>query len=465
MHPTSTSSAQAPSPQDPLDRGRFLFLIASLCAVFLIIGSSLLASASESKEDGEDSLNKYMSVFTEVLSLVDNVYVDETAPDHLIEGAFEGAMEALGPFAVYIPEGEMESFETVRTVGGARSGLTLLKDQGVLWVLAVAEGSPAEDAGMKNGDIISKIGDDMTREMSMLGVLSTFAQDLGTEVKVEVIRSGRRFRISFQLAEFPPPGVVLEAHRGVPVLRIASFHQEAVSSVYQSLAGLEGEAGRFLDLSVEGEMVLDLRGVAGGEESAAYEIAGYFTQGKLGSLLSRDEVVTEYAEEEEPAWQGNFTILVDRSTQGPAEILATILKQNHEARIVGERSYGYSGRLEVLALPSGGGVQLTDAYFTGPDLVPLRESLEPDIWARNLPAGTGEEEEESTTEETATEGNTDAESAPASEDTEEDTEEDSEENSEENSEEDDPTMDNVLERALDAILEPDDEDEEAAVAA
>ena len=130
-------------------------------------------------------------------------------------------------------------------------------------------------------------------------------------------------------------------------------------------------------------MVVDLRGVAGGSADAAYGVAGLFTSGELGKLIGRDQTIQSYDGGETPLWQGKLVVLVDRGTQGASEILVAVLKQSLEAALIGEGTFGHSGQSEVVSLSNGGRVQLTSAFFTGPDGEALSASQKVDVRVRS----------------------------------------------------------------------------------
>ena len=86
-----------------MTRGRLIFIFASLLTVSLVIsGTMWAATSSRQGDDGNDSLYKYLSVFTEVLGLVQRAYVDQTEIEILMAGAFEGTADALDPFSLYV---------------------------------------------------------------------------------------------------------------------------------------------------------------------------------------------------------------------------------------------------------------------------------------------------------------------------------------------------------------------------
>jgi len=365
-----------------MNRSRSIFLAVSLTTVFFVVGGSMWAStAARQPDDGSDSLYKYLSVFTEVLNLVDRAYVDETDPDVLLAGAFEGAVDALDPFSLYVPADDLATYEATRKIGTERSGLMLLKERGVAYVAAIEKDSPAAKAGLETGDIVSGIQGEATRPMPLYRIHALLAGPIGTKIEVERIHRGSKQKLAFELAEFPPAGVELEVKQGIAVMTIGSIHESTPADVALALENLASGDG-LEGLETKDELLIDLRDVGGGNQRAAYRVAGLFHPGELGVLAKRDEVVETFAVAGAPRWQGRLVVLIDRSTQGAAEIVATVLHQTVGAVLVGVPSFGHSGRQSLVELSNGGRLQLTDAFFTGPDRKPIRGSLEPDVLVR-----------------------------------------------------------------------------------
>lgn len=375
-----------------LTRGRLAFIFVSFLAVLLVVAGTMSAKSNRDQDDGTDSPYKYLSVFMDVFSLVSKAYVDEPEGDQLMAGAFEGTIDALDPFSLYIPADYVDTYQKAREVGSRRSGLVLLKERGVAYVVAVEKGSPAAEAGIEMGDILSEIDGRRTRQTPLFELMEILARPAGTEIAVERLRQGQKATLSFELADYQPPGVVLQARRGVAVLKIPAFFDGTVRSVEQSLQTIAKGAEGLPGLEITDKLVIDLRGVAGGVESAAYDAAALFADGELGALLRRDESLSSF-EGAEPTWTGEVVLLTDRGTQGAAEVFASVLHQALDARLVGNRTFGHSGRHVLVELSDGGRLQLTDAFYTGPDLEPINESLEPDVRVRTWAMDDSEDEE------------------------------------------------------------------------
>lgn len=356
-----------------MSRSRVFFFILSAILVFPLLAATLLRAADTNTANQEDdSLYKYLAVFSEALGLVRQAYVDEPDMDTLMAGALDGTTDALDPFSIYVPASEINEYLRASAVGKRHTGLTLLKERGIAYVVAVEKGSPADTAGVKPGDIVAKVGTRTTRTMPLWEIQEQLAGQPGTKLPMELIRVGETVKASLELKPFDAPPVSLEEVEGVTLLRISTFDDKTVGAVRDALARNAGKANK-------DKLLIDLRGVSSGNPEQAYTAAKLFTSGDLGALKRRAEELQSFRGEDRPVWQGKMVVLVDRGTLGAAEVFATVLRQKEVAELVGERTFGHAGRQGSAELSSGGRLLFTEAFYTGPDKKPLNEGLKPDL--------------------------------------------------------------------------------------
>ena len=127
------------------------------------------------------------------------------------------------------------------------------------------------------------------------------------------------------------------------------------------------------------KVLIDARGVAGGDAGVAFAMADLFVEGSLGELRTRDEATVHYQGQTTPIWQGKTVILVDSGTQGAGEIFSTVMRQLADSQLVGRSTFGLAGRQRMISLSDGSQVLLTDAFYSGPDGEPINQSLVPDL--------------------------------------------------------------------------------------
>jgi carboxyl-terminal processing protease len=267
----------------------------------------------------------------------------------------------------------------------------VLKERGVAYVVAVDAESPAAQAGIQRGDIVSKIGSadqasESSRDLPLWRIRELLSGEPGQKLELELVRQGEAIEAHLTLATYPALKASLREIGGVTVVQLPSFSTQAQRSLDEALAQAR---------STNRPLLIDLRGVAGDDPEQGFEVAKRFAQGELGKLSSRDAVLETYRSDSEPAWAApSIAVLIDRGSQGAAEVLASVLHQRAGALLLGEESYGHAGRTTRVNLSSGAFLELTDAFYAGPDGVLLTESLEPDFEVEGIRFATGEDAEE-----------------------------------------------------------------------
>jgi carboxyl-terminal processing protease len=351
-----------------MNRSRLTFLLISMVVMIPIVTGTLMA---RSESEGDDSLFKYLSVFQDVLRLVRQAYVEEISVDALMEGALDGTSDALDPFSTFIPAARVDGYRDVMRLGPARSGMVIAKDRGIVYVVGVAAGSPAESAGVERGDILTSIGGRPTRPTPLWRIQQLLARQPGTMMELELLREGVPSTVDLELGQFDTAPLEMRQENDVAVLSLPTLAE----------GDLVALRGRLSQLGAEGKtkLLLDLRQTMASDPEVAYEAARLFVQGDLGSLTQGDEVIESFRSEMDPVWSGELVVLVGRGSVGASEVLASVLKEAAGATLVGQTSFGHAGRLSLIPLSSGAHMLLTDAFYTGPDGEPLREGITPDI--------------------------------------------------------------------------------------
>lgn len=367
----------------PMNRSRSLFLSLSL-ALLLPIATGVLWSAvsTDAPDDGDDSLYKYLAIFSEVFGLVRNNYVDPTAPDELLAGALEGVGDALDPFSALVPEGQQAEYERGLALAQKRSGLVLVKDHGIAYVLSVGEGSPAAVAGIERGDVLAELGGADTRDVPTWQLQRRLAGEPGESIVARIVRQGEPSLKTVVLGDYAPPAPRVEESRGVPILRLARVEPGDAERVRALLAPLARAP----------KLLIDLQGVGGGSAEEAFAIAGLFARGELGRLEEKDGTAREFNSETPPVWTGELAVTVDGATYGATEILAAALEKRAGAHLVGLKTFGWAGERRYVDLTGGARLHLTTAFYQGPDGTPIAGGLAPGVLVDDLPRGFGDTE-------------------------------------------------------------------------
>lgn len=350
-----------------MNRSRLTFLALSLLVMLPLVSGALLARGDD---EGDDSLYKYLSVFQDVLRLVRQTYVEDVSVEQLMEGALDGTSDALDPFSTFVPADQVEAYRRALDVGPARSGMVVAKDRGILYLLSVASGSPAAEAGLLRGDIVTAIGAESTRPMPLWRAQQILAGEPGTVVDLNLLRDGAVSEASLTLGPFDSELVRVGERQGIPVLEIVSLGAETTTAVRSVLAELEEGTSRLL---------IDLRETVDADVESAYAVGELFASGELGRLTSSEGTEASFVTSGEPIFDGDLVVLIGNGTLGGAEVLASILRSSAGATLVGETSFGHAARLRLIPLSSGAHLRLSDAFYSGPSAEPIVEGLEPDV--------------------------------------------------------------------------------------
>lgn len=352
-----------------MNRSRLTFLLLSLVVVLPLVSGALLA---RSESEGDDSLFKYLSVFQDVLRLVKQAYVEQVSVDELMDGALDGAGDALDPFSTFVPVDRVDDYLEVLETGSRHSGVVLAKDRGVVYVISVSEGSPGAEAGLERGDIVTAIGGESTRSVPLWRIQWILAGEPGDVVDMSLLRDGVPSEVELTLGTYDPLLVDLVEHDGVPVLRIMVLGEATGAAIRSALGTIEPHS------EVSG-LLIDLRETVSDDTESAYAAAQIFAGGELGTLTSHEGVIRTFLAEGDPIWRGDLVVLLGRGSIGAAEVMASVLQESAGATLVGQTSFGYAGRLTLMPLSTGAHVLLTDAFYSGPNGEPIVEGLTPDV--------------------------------------------------------------------------------------
>ena len=373
---TSNSNPSPPPAADPQRSRRRFLAISVLVMLPLVAGVLWSAGESAEKEPDPDALYRYLTIFSETVNLVRQAYVEPNDLSTLVAGAMEGSTDALDPYSIYVPAAVSEAEVAALLPGSRHSGLTLLKDRGVAYVAGVEAGSAAAAAGIENGDILSRIAGRTTRQMPIWEIQRALVPADGRKIALEVVRRGETKAIELPLTESTPPAPTLAPEQGFPMLRMVRLDGEAVETVRHLLEQATAASSA--------KLLVDLRGVAGGDPAAAFAIGGLFAQGELGSLREKESVLRSFSSATAPVYRGEIVVLVDGYTAGAAEILAAVLQQKAAAKLAGVPTFGWAGERSKVPLDGGARLVLTTAFFAGPDGKALSQHLAPDLLVDDL---------------------------------------------------------------------------------
>jgi len=337
----------------------------------LIVAYGLVGGLMDRVSAGDDTYRE-LSIFTSVLEKVRDDYVEEPDMDKALKGALHGMMEALDPFSSFVDSVTYEALQAEANEAGV--GITVSKRYGYVYVVSVAEGSPAALGGLRSGDLIESIDGAPSALMSLWEAQKRLSGPDGSEVRLRVLRSRATGpqELTLTRASLEPLEVgarIVENNLGV--LAIPHFKNGVADLVRSKLKMLRsrGVAG----------LVVDVRGSAAGEVEEAVFVADQFCKQDAVILTVRKngEDVQTFVSENGPVVEDiPIVVLVDGGTSGAGEVFAAALQDNEVAELVGQRTNGLGSLQERFELEDGSVLFVSTRMFYRPSGEPIQgESL------------------------------------------------------------------------------------------
>ena len=343
---------------------RQLFVIAT--AVIFAAGTLPASAASSRPYD-------VVEQFAEVLSVIEEAYVEPPARDKLGEGAIAGMVGALDPHSAYMPPEQYEDFRQDTSGQFAGIGVEVDLRNGQVVIIAPIAGSPAELAGLAAGDRILMVDGVALDSLPLTEIVHRMRGVKGTPVRLLIRRSGQSAPISVKVVrdDVKLPSVYARYFDGrIAYVRITAFQEGTHTELLLKMGALKSQLGPCRAL------ILDLRQNPGGLVNESIAVADEFlSRGALFSTRHRGQVI----EQVHTTSYGNFertplVTLVDSGTASAAEIVAGAFKDRKRSMLVGNRTFGKGTVQSIIDLPGGAGLRLTSLRYYTPDGVGIQAS-------------------------------------------------------------------------------------------
>ena len=302
-------------------RGKlWILVISGVIAIYAVVGglpfvgNVLTTRAQQPVNDA----NAQLRIVESVLQHIQNDYVDEPDMGKARLGALRGLAAGLDPYSSFLTADQIKTYEANKSTSRAGIGAEFSQISGYLYVIAAVKGSPAEKAGIKAGDVIEYIDNKATKDISLYDAKELILGDTGATVNLRVLRSGEKpqtIKVTRGAYKAPAPESRIEAGK-IGVIKVFSLEDGTGNDVKAQISNLSKQGVQ--------KIVLDLRGVAGGNLTEAVSVANLFIkEGDLAKVIGREsKVINTYkADPSKTVFDGGLAVLIDLATAGAAEAL------------------------------------------------------------------------------------------------------------------------------------------------
>ncbi|SDC83519.1 carboxyl-terminal processing protease [Candidatus Frackibacter sp. WG12] len=390
-------------------------ILGVLIVVMLILGAGTLGFFIRGVQANNHFLaDKYpqkYKTFKNILSIVDQYYVEEVDLNKLLVGAIDGMLKTLDdPYTTYLSakdyKGMQEDFEG--EFGGIGIVVTMRDEQ--LTIVSPIDGTPGSKANLQAGDMIIKIDEDSTSGMSINKAVSLMKGKPGTEVELTIKRKKsneededveseqlkskvkqedqqvsdsdyKTFKVSITRATIEIPYVKSEIKEGnIGYIRVVQFAKNVGKDVQKELK-------KFREKPVKA-VILDLRNNPGGLLPEAIDVASNFIpNGPIVHIKQRNgKKETLLASTQIKPFDYPLVVLVNKGSASASEIVSGAVQDTNSGVLIGTKTFGKGVVQTVVPLSDGSALKLTTArYYTPKDRYINHKGIKPDIKVKYNP--------------------------------------------------------------------------------
>lgn len=339
------------------------FKLIALGFVSTLVGASILLSSSLSAKEvaqDEESRLESLAKFTKIIGTIEKYYVDDLKLNEIIKKSIEGLLENLDAHSSYLDAKNFKDLkvQTDGEFGGL--GITIGIKNGALTIIAPMEGTPADKAGVKAGDIILKIDEQSTLNMTIEEAVNLMRGKPQTSLALTIVREGESkpliIPIVRDIIKIDSVYTKIIENENILYLRVTNFDKNVVENTKEALSNNRDIKG----------IVLDLRNNPGGLLSQAVGLSDLFIEeGVIVSQKGRDEQRnSEYtATKAGTITDIPLTVLVNGGSASASEIVSGALQDHKRAIIIGQKTFGKGSVQIILPVNNTEALRLTIARY------------------------------------------------------------------------------------------------------
>lgn len=342
-----------------------VIIIMVITAVFGILIGTCVAYYKERVVNVNNYVPEDLREFVEIYNEISSEYYDEVDKEALVEAGIEGMVKYLGdPFSTYLDYSETQSLNEELEGEFVGMGATVsTNDQEQVYIVDLFEDSPAVKAGFEIGDIIigvdgKSVEDKTTEEVSYL-----IKGKENTKVDIKILRNGKEKTLTLTRGKVIISSVVAKMidDTNIGYINVSIFAKNTAKQFDDAIDGLLKNGAQ--------SIIIDVRGNSGGYLTTAEEIASMFlNKGEVMYQLDTKGVIEKVTAKENGKYKDlKIAVLVNQGSASASEMLSAILKENKDAYIVGETTYGKGTVQKTKTLSSGTMIKYTIQEWYTPE--------------------------------------------------------------------------------------------------
>lgn len=366
-----------------------LFFRPVLTITFLL--AALMASHLQAKDTSDNKQQatapaqgklpiRELRHFTEIYERIRSAYVEEVDDKTLLEYAIHGMLSSLDPHSAYLQPDAFDELQESTSGKFGGLGIEVAMDDGLIRVVTPIDDTPAEQAGIKTGDLIVTLDGKAVMGMSLDEALESMRGKPGSRITLEIRRTNESGLLTFTLerAEINVTSVRTQLlSDGIGYIRITQFQEKTGVELNKALNAWQKNKQPLKAL------ILDLRNNPGGVLGAAVDVCDAFIRKGLIVYTegrAADSRLSFSAKSQTAAGDLPLVTLINGGSASASEIVAGALQDHKRAIIVGTRSFGKGSVQSVLPITDDKAIKLTTArYFTPKGRSIQAQGIEPDI--------------------------------------------------------------------------------------
>ena len=329
----------------------------------------------------KNDLYEKIDLFGEVLENIKKDYVDDVNQAEMMDSAINGVLQSLDPYSAYMSPELFKEMQTDTSGEFGGLGIEIGMEAGVVKVISPIDDTPAQQAGIKAGDYIVKIGKEQVQGKSLMEAVKLMRGPVGTSIDLTIRRKNVKkpleFKIIRKIIEVQSvSSKIISEEKNIGYIRLKSFNENSDNQFLKSVKKFEK------NFKIKG-YVIDLRNNPGGLLTQAINITDFFlNDGEIVSTKGRkiSETRKFFARKGDEIKGKPIVVLINNGSASASEIFAGALKDHKRAIILGENSYGKGSVQSIIPLRNGGGMRLTISKYYLPSGKSISEvGVTPDI--------------------------------------------------------------------------------------